>query len=97
MRQCSTCPRTLTVDEHLKRFARCRACRRTHVKAQQKPGRASMITINPEKAALRESGKSDTPRVSFWLGAPRVGFGDFCAAQTFRDTTNLVLRPWTQD
>ena len=56
-----------------------------------------MITINPEKAARRDNGKAETPRVSFWLGAPRVGFGDLCAGQKFRDTTNLVLRPWTQD
>ena len=97
MRQCATCPRTLTVDEHLKRFARCRACRRTHVKAQQKPGRASMITINPEKAARRENGTADTPRVSFWVGAKREQFTATCGQQKFRDTTNLVLRPWTQD
>ena len=56
-----------------------------------------MITINPEKAALRDSGKSDTPRVSFWVGATRDNFTATCAGQKFRDTTNLVLRPWTQD
>ena len=55
-----------------------------------------MITINPEKAARRDNGK-ETPRVSFWVGAPRENWTATCAGQTFRDTTNLVLRPWTQD